>query len=87
MLAVVGVHLEDAADPLLAVLGRVEHGVALAEHARVDAGEGELAEVLVGHDLEGEGGERLLVVGHALELSLPFRSLPGIGGTSRGLGR
>ena len=58
VLAVVGVHLEDAADALLAVLGRVEDGGALLELAAVDAEVGELADVGVAHDLEGEGRER-----------------------------
>ena len=44
VLAVVGVHLQDAADPLLAVLGRVEDRVALLERARVDPDVGQLAE-------------------------------------------
>ena len=43
VLAVVGVHLQDPADPLLAVLRRVEHARALGQRARVDAQVGELA--------------------------------------------
>ena len=43
VLAVVGVHLQDAADALLAVLGRVVDLGALLELARVDAEVGELA--------------------------------------------
>ena len=39
----------------------VEDLVALGEGARVDPEEGELADVGVGHDLEREGRERLLV--------------------------
>ena len=46
----------------------VEDLVALVERARVDPEVGELADVGVGHDLEGQGRERLLVVGLALEL-------------------
>ena len=45
VLAVVGVHLEDAADALLAVLRRVEDRRAGGELARVDAEVGELADV------------------------------------------
>ena len=37
----------------------------ISEGAGVDTGEDDLAHVLVGHDLEGEGGEGLLVVGVA----------------------
>ena len=59
LLALVRVHLVDLADPLLAALGRVEHLGAGLELAGVDADVGQLAEVLVGHDLEGQRGERL----------------------------
>ncbi len=65
VLAVVGVHLQEAADALLAVLGRVVDVGAGVELARVDAKVGELADVGVGHDLEGQGRERLVVVGLA----------------------
>ena len=37
---------------------RVEHAVARLERAAVDAEVGELADERVGHDLEGERGER-----------------------------
>ena len=79
--AVVGVHLEEAADALLLVLGRVEHRAARGELAGVDAEVGELADVGVAHDLERERGERLVVVGVALELVLVLaRRCPSIGG-------
>ena len=61
VLAVVRVHLEEPAQPLLAVLGRVRDRAALLERPRVDAEVGELADVGVGHDLEGERAERLVV--------------------------
>ena len=67
---VVGVHLEDATHPLLAVLRRVRHGAAGRERPRVDPEVGELAHVGVAHDLEGEGGERLGVVGPANGLAV-----------------
>ena len=67
-LAAVGVHADDAADPLLLVLGRVEDVGAGLEGAGVDADEDELADVLVGHDLEGEGGEAAVVLGDAFDL-------------------
>ena len=66
VLAVVGVHQQDAADALLAILRRVVDLAALLELARVDAEVGELAE-LVGDDLEREGGERRGLVGRTLE--------------------
>jgi hypothetical protein len=68
VLAVVGVHLEDAAHPVLAARGRVHDLRALLERARVHPEVGQLAHVRVGHDLEGERGERLVVGRLALEL-------------------
>ena len=65
VLAVVGVHHQDAADPLGPAGRDVEHTRACLETARVDAEVGELADVGVGHDLEGERRERLVVVGLA----------------------
>ena len=61
--AVVGVHLEDAAKTLAVVLDRVVDVGARLGLAGVDADVGELADVGVGHDLEGEGREGLLGVG------------------------
>ena len=71
LLTLVRVHLVDLADPLLAVLGRVEDLAAVLEHAGVDADEGQLAEVRVGRDLERQRGERLVVVGATLGRSSP----------------
>ena len=64
VLALVGVHQQDAAEPLAPFLGRVVDLVALVDLAGVDAEVGELAE-RVADDLEGEGGERRLLVGLA----------------------
>ena len=68
VLAVVGVHLQDAArrapcGPLV----ELTIGRPLGQGARVDAEVGELADVGVGHDLEGQRGEGLGVVGVALD--------------------
>ena len=52
LLAVVGVHLQDAADPLGLARRRVQHRPPAL--AGVDAEVRELADVRVGHDLEGE---------------------------------
>ena len=68
LLAVVGVHLEDAPDALLLVLGRVQDVRAGLERARVDPEEGQLPDERVGGDLEGEGAERLAVVRRADDL-------------------
>ena len=87
VLALVGVHQQDAPEALLAVLGRVVDLVALVDRARVDAEVGELAE-RVGHDLEGQRGERRLLVGLALDdVSSPLMSVPSAGGMSSGLGQ
>src|SRR4051794_16449456 len=59
LLTLVGVHLVDLADALLAVLRGVRHGRTGLERAGVDAHVRELAEVLVGLNLEGQRGERL----------------------------
>ena len=54
LLAVVGVHLEQAPDALLLALGRVHHIGAGLELARVDPEERQLADERVGGDLEGQ---------------------------------
>ena len=64
-LALVGVHLHDTADALLLAADRVVDAVALGQHARIDAHEGELADERVGHQLERQRGELLVVVGPA----------------------
>ena len=65
VLAVVGVHLQDPPDALLAVLRAVQHVGAAVEHAGVDAQVGEPPDVGVAHDLERQRRERLGVVGLA----------------------
>ncbi len=52
ILAMVGVHAQNAPDALLAAAARVQHVAALVEHARVDAEIREVA-VRIGRDLEG----------------------------------
>ena len=69
LLALVGVHAQDAADALALVARRVEHHRAARDLARVDAEEREVA-VRVVDDLERERGERLVVGGLALDLRL-----------------
>ena len=66
--ALVGVHLQQAADTLLLVLRGVDHVGASSQRAGVDAQVGQLADVGVGHDLEREGSERSLRVGRTLVL-------------------
>ena len=65
LLAVVRVHLEDAADALGLARRRVEDAVAGLERAGVDAEVRQLADVRVGHDLERERRERLRPARHA----------------------
>ena len=62
LLALVRVHLQEAADALVRLLRRVVDARARVEVARVDAEEGELADERVGHDLEDEARERRVVV-------------------------
>ena len=73
LLAVVRVHLEDAADPLGLAGGRVQDAVAGLELAGVDAEVRQLADVRVGHDLEDERRERLVERRAARELVLGAR--------------
>ena len=65
-LALVGMHLQQAADALLAAFDRVVNRVARSHHARIDAEENQLADVRVGRDLEREAGKRLVVARFAL---------------------
>src|SRR5687768_1061169 len=67
LLTLVGVHLVDLADPLLAAVDRVDHGRAGLELAGVDPDVDQLAEVGVGGDLVGQAGERLGVARLALD--------------------
>ena len=73
LLAAVGVHLEDAADALLAARGRVVDVRAGLEHARVDPEVRQLADERVGHDLEGQRAERLVEARLALDLLAGLR--------------
>ena len=68
VLPVVGVHLQDAADPLLAVLRRVLDVRAGEQRAGVHPDVGEAPDERVGHDLERERGERRVVPGRAADL-------------------
>ena len=89
LLAVVGVHLDDAPDALLAcpwsALKTYEPALSVP---RVDPEEGQLADEGVGGDLEGEGREGLVVVDGAQRPRRRCRgSSPMTGGTSSGEGR
>ena len=70
LLTLVGVHLVDLADPLLAAGDGVEHGRARRQLAGVDPDVDQLAQVRVGGDLVGQPGERLVVGGLALDLGV-----------------
>ena len=67
LLALVRVHLQQAADALGALLRRVVDRRTGGEHARIDAEEGELTDERVGHDLERERGERRAVFRRTLD--------------------
>ena len=87
LLAVVRMHLEDAPDSLGLTGPCVQHAVAGLDLAGVDAEVGELADVRVGHDLEGQRRERLVVRGRRDSSCSVRGSIPCTGGTSSGLGR
>ncbi len=72
LLAGVGVHLQDAPDPLFLALDRVVSGVAGLQHARVDPEERQGADIGVGRDLERQRSERLFVGALAHALGLVF---------------
>ena len=61
-------HLVDLADALLLALGGVEHLVASMENARVDAHKGQLAQVRVRGNLEGQNRQRLVITWATLKL-------------------
>src|SRR5262249_28426562 len=63
----VGVHLEQASDTLGAAPGSVEDAVAGLEMSGVDANKRKLTDKRIGHNLEGQRGERLIVVSLALQ--------------------
>src|SRR3546814_1918282 len=60
-LALVGVHLQDAADAFLLALDRVEYLIASLERAGIDTEEGQRTHERVGHDIECQRRKRLLV--------------------------
>src|SRR5690606_475987 len=70
LVALVGVHLQQAADALLLALDRVVDLVAGVERAGVDPEEGQRADERVGHDLERQSRERFLVADLAEDLLL-----------------
>src|SRR3546814_3643347 len=56
-LLLVGVHLHQTTDALGLAIPRVVDRVALLQHARIDANEGQRTDIFVGHDLERERSE------------------------------
>ena len=70
VLTVIGVHLEDAANALLLLLGGVEHGGTGVQHAGVYTHKGQTAHEGIGGDLKGQGGEGGVVIGMTLILFL-----------------
>jgi hypothetical protein len=80
VLTVVGVHLEDPADPFLGTGSGIQHGRSLVEGAAVSPEVDELADVGVGHDLECQSGKRRLVVDEAFDRV----ARPGVDSLDRG---
>ena len=62
VLTVVGVHLQDTAHALLLVLHAVENGGTGGQVTGVHTEEAQTAHIGVGHDLEGQSGEGLIIV-------------------------
>ena len=63
--ALIGVHLEQAANALMLLRARVQHRLARVQLSRVHTDKRQLTDIRVGHDLEGQGRERLVVVSFA----------------------
>ena len=61
ILTVVGMHLQQAAHTLPLTLGSVEHGGAGVQRAGIDAEEAQPAHIGIGHNLEGQSGEGLII--------------------------
>ena len=61
VLAVIGVHLQDAAHTLALALGGIEDGGARGQRTGVHAEEAQTAHIGVSHDLKGQRGEGLVV--------------------------
>jgi hypothetical protein len=70
LVPLVGVHLQQPGDALPLILGAVVDVAPALERARVHPEEGQPAHIGVGGDLEGEGAERLVVAGAALDVGL-----------------
>ena len=87
ILAVIGVHLQDTAHPLVIVLVRVIDRGAGIDRAGIDPEKAQLAHKGIGRDLERESRERLSVGRMPLDLltRLGIDALDG-GGTSIGAG-
>ena len=73
LLALVGVHAQQAPQSLLAARGGVDQLLAGLGPARIHADVGEVTDVLVGHQLEHERAEGLVVVGLAQHRFLGLR--------------
>src|SRR5713226_9338105 len=69
LFALVGVHLQQAADTLAGALGRIENIAAGFQNAGIDADVGYMPDEWVGHDLEGKRG-KWLIVGRAAQFGL-----------------
>ncbi|MCT4573835.1 hypothetical protein N3930_43380, partial [Bacillus thuringiensis] len=68
LIALICVHLLDLADALLLSLALVAHMVASMENAGVDAHKGQLAQVRVRGNLEGQNRQRLVITWATLKL-------------------
>ena len=85
--ALVGVHLEQTPDALRLLRARDQHRLARLQLARIHANEGQLADERIGHDLERQRRERLLVVRFARNRLTVSGLMPLVSGVSSGEGR
>src|SRR3989449_280292 len=76
LLALIGVHLQQAPDALAVALDGAQDALARGQLPRVDPDERQLPDERVGHDLEQQGGERLGVRGAADHRGLSVREGP-----------
>ena len=61
-------HLQQTANPLGPPTAGIQYGVAGLQLSGIDADKSQLANERIGHDLESQSGERLVIVGFARDL-------------------
>ena len=62
LMAIVGLHQHDASDAFFLAFHRIPHRIAFFQRPGIDADKGQLSDIGVGHQLEGQRRERFVVV-------------------------